>query len=586
MTLKDIKIRPGVIKDDTERKAGATRGGRRWIDSNRIRFVNNAPEKIGGWEKFIETITLGKTRGALTWLDNAGTKRVALGTHKKLYIVEGLTLINITPIRKTTTPSGPFTTVSASLVVNVDDSSNGASAGDYIEISSASAVGGITLDGNYEIKTIVDGDNYTIEHSVPASSSASGGGTPTIEYEIQVGREDATAGAGYGVGGYGQGTYGTVRTDTILLQPRTWTLHAWGQNLVAGHSDGNIYEWTLDSSVRAAILANAPTNNAGIFVTEEKHLVALGAGGDNMKIEWCSQDANTVWTAADTNTAGGRTLIGGEEIYAGLKTRGTNLIFTDSAVWSMTFIGSLDVFGFQQVSAASSGIIGPHGAVEVDGVVYWMGLNDFYMYDGVVRRITNSKENRRHVFDNLTKDQGHKVYCGANTLFSEVWWPYPTSTENDRYIKYNYDSEVWDVGVIARTAIVDRTTFDNPIMVGADGFIYKHESTNDDDGSAMNEFIVSAPFEIAEGDRIMDILEIIPDMTNVSGSIDLALLVRDYPQDTETTIPAGAVTATTDKLDDFRASGRQAALKIGSSATGTRWRWGTVRMDIVATGHR
>lgn len=587
MRTVEFNVSPGVVKDDTERRAARKGRKRRWVDSDRIRFVGGLPQKLGGWQKFIsDAAVIGKGRGMLSWISNSNVKYIAIGTHKKLYAMTGLALYNITPIRATDTPTDPFTTTASSAEVLVASVGHGAVVGDYVEISGASAVGGITIDGNYLITGVPDGDSFTIDHTSAATSSASGGGSVTLQFEIQSGLEDSTEGAGYGVGGYGSGTYGTSRATSILIAARTWRLEQWGEYLVACHSGGSIYEWQLDTGVRAQVLSNAPTDNKGIFVTDEQHLVALGAGGDELKVEWSDQSDNTTWSPTDTNTAGGRTLAGGEKIQTGLRTRGSNLILTDSAAWLMTFIGGQDVFGFAQASAKGSGIIGPNAATEVDGTCYWMGNGDFFVFDGFVRRLPNSQEIRRFVFDNLTEVQREKVYCVSNTAFSEIWWFYPTSTENDMYVKYTYagDGGVWDVGTMARTAAIDRSTFTTPMMMGDDGYIYQHETGNDDDGSAMNEYIRSGIYEVGDGNQMFDVLGIIPDVANLTGSLDVTLLSREYPHGTEESTDAGDITTSTTKLDDFRASGRQLGFQIGSAFAGTEWRWGTMRFEIEETG--
>lgn len=578
--LREIVIKPGVVKDETELAAHG-----RWTDSNRIRFVRGLPQKLGGWAKQVSSTFDGKCRGLLAWQDAASVARLGVGTHTKLYALEGETFFDITPLRESGSLTDPFTTTSGSAIVAVADAGHATVAGDYVNYSGASAVGGITIDGAYIVKTVVDGNNYTIEHSASASSSASGGGTVAYEYEIHIGLEDGTQGTGYGVGTYGSGTYGTARSSYILLPPRVWSLDQWGQYLLACPRDGNIYEWQLNTAVRAALVANAPINNIGILVTDEKHLVALGAGGNKLLVQWCDQDDNTNWTVSDQTTAGSRNLVGGSEILFGIRTRGTNLIFTNAAVFTMTFVGGGGTFGFNTVAAGASGIIAPRAAVEINGVVFWMGLNDFYLFDGVVRPIPNSKDNRRFVFDNLVGDQAGKVFCGANTLFSEIWWFYSTATEIDRYIKVNLEDWSWDVGALVRTAMIDRDEFANPLLAGGDGYIYAHESGNDDDAAAMGEHIQSAPRQIGDGHHTMEIFNVIPDFEDLSGTVTLTLLTRYYPHDTEIQRAVGSVTTTTTKMD-MRASGRQTALKLSDSGVGDFWRLGTVRMEVERGGER
>jgi hypothetical protein len=316
--------------------------------------------------------------------------------------------------------------------------------------------------------------------------------------------------------------------------------------------------------------------------------VALGAGGDKMKVEWCDQGDNTVWTPSDINTAGGRQLTGGSEILFGMRGTGTNLIFTDASVWAMTFIGGNDVFGFRQVGDGAAGIIGQRAACAVGGLVWWMGQNDFYYFDGIVRRIPNSRDIRRFVFDNIAKPERGKVYCSVNTLFNEIWWLYPTELECDRYVKFNYEDRVWDTGSLDRTAMIDAGLFDYPVMAGADRYLYDHEYGANADGAAMGETLESAPFPLASGgDRAIEILGLLPDFENLDGTIAVSVLVRDYPQGDETEVVLGSAGATTERVDDDRASGRIARVKFAGSETREQvWRLGAFLLDLDTGGSR
>ncbi len=582
--IREFTVYPGVVKDDTALGAKP-----RWVDSNRIRFVKGYAQKLGGWEKRTAMAFAGVCRAMLAWLDATKTARIALGTHTKLIAVESAIYTNITPYRREVTLGlDPFTTTSGSPLVNVADTNNGAGVGDTVNFSGATAVNGITLDGDYIIVSLVDSDNYVVDAGTDATGTSSGGGASVdAKYEISIGRIDGQFGAGWGVGPYGQGTYGTPRSSVFLLNARTWTLDQWGQYLVACPRDGNIYEWQLNPSVRAQLLPNAPTGVAGIWVTDEKHLVAYGLSNDAMRLEWSDQDDNTVWAPSDLNTAGGRTLVGGSQIVLGMRTGRGNFILTDGSAWEMLFVGGLNPFGFEQVGSGAVGAIGPQAARDVQGVAYWMGFNDFYRYDGVISTIPRSKEIRRFVFDNLVAAQRDKVHCWVNTLFSELWWFYTDTLENNRYVKVNWETWDWDVGVLDRTAAVDRGVFENPIAVDASSFLYNHESGNDADGVAMNEFIISSPRDIDQQARFVDILAYIPDFKDLTGSIKAELIVRGYPQRSGETINMGLVTPTTDFLDDFRASGRQAQLRVGCTQTlGTFWRMGVQHMEIEDAGER
>lgn len=578
--IAEISYQAGVVKDETE-----LAGRPRWTDSEKIRFVRGLPQKLGGWAKQSTTEFSGICRGLLSWLTAGGIAYIAIGTHSKLYARTGDTDNNITPLETSGMLTDPFTVTSGSATVAVTHSGHTRSVGDSVSFSGASAVGGITPDGEYTVVSVVSSSQYTITHSSAASSGATGGGSVSYEYEIHIGNQDATQGAGYGVGAYGEGTWGTARDTFVLLPPRVWSLDQWGEYLVACPRGGSIYEWQLDGSVRAQVLSNAPTQNLGIFVTAEKHLVALEPDGQKMRLEWSDQDDNTTWTPSDQNTAGGRTLTGGSELLFGLPTRGTNLLFTDASVWTMTFIGGQDVFGFDQVAAGASGIISPRAAVDVDGVVYWMGFNDFYYYDGAVRRIRNSKDIRRFVFDNLSLQQRGKCYAFPNTLFSEIWFFYPITTEIGRYVKVNYDDWSWDVGTLVRTAGIDRGVFPLPILAGTDNLLYNHESGVNDDGAAIESYIKGSPREIAKGGQFVKVSSIIPDFKDQAGVVKLSLFTRHYPMDLEFEQTIGYVSQVANKID-CRASGRQASLQIGSETVGSFWRLGTVKVEFDAGGTR
>jgi hypothetical protein len=578
--LVEIAYKSGVVKDETE-----LAGRPRWRDSDRIRFVRGLPQKVGGWEKYLDTAFTGVARAMMAWQDSSSVARLAVGTECKVEVLESDTWVDITPVRLSGTLTDPFDTTAGSTTVTVNHAGNGVNVGDFVTFSDATAVGGITIDGEYQATTIVT-DGFTIEHTVSAGTTVTGGGgTVTYSYQLNCGTVDATRGQGYGIGNYGEGTYGTASDSFVILSPRIWFLEQWGEYLLASPSGGSIYEWQLQSTTPAALLTNAPTSNKGIMVTEEQHLVALGAGGNKMRLEWCDQSDNTDWTPSDVNTAGGRDLQGGSEIVGGIRTRGTNLIFTDAAVWTMTHIGGLDTFGFEQASSGASGMIAPHAACDVDGVGFWMGINDFYLWDGVVRRVPNSKDIRRFVFDNITRIQREKCFAFCNTMFSEIWWLYPTGTEITRYVKYNYDDRAWDVGTLVRTAGIDRGTFDLPLMADASSFVQQHESGVDDDGSAMNEFIESTPKNVRAGNAMLDVLSFYPDFKNVTGPIDLVLLTRDYPQAAEEKHEIGALVGGTTRID-CRARGRQAGLRISSDLIGTDWRLGTVHVEVVEGGQR
>jgi len=589
-----FRFAPGVVKDATELAASWTRSKRRWTDSDRIRFVGGLIQKLGGWAHQANGVFIGMCRGLLAWVDNTGVTQLAIGTNNKLYAVQVDTFNNITPIRKTSALTDPFTFTNTSADVVVTDAVHGAVNGDYVEITNTTEVAGITISGNYLVKS-ASANEYTITHSSAANADIAGGGSVTIEYEISAGRVDGEQGTGWGVGPYGgradPGGYGYGEAaigEFLALPPLTWTLDKWGEYLIANPRGGSIYEWQLSTSTRAAVLANAPTTVNAIFTTEEKHLVALR---NDLVVQWCNQGENAVWSPSDQNSAGSREISGGSELLFGIPTRGTNLIFTDASVWTMTNIGGQDVFGFDQAAVGAAGIIGPRAAADAAGVVGWMGLGDFYYYDGAVRLMPNSSDIKQFVYDNLTDLQKEKVYCGTNSQFTEWWWLYATGTEIDRYVKVNYTDWSWDIGTLTRTALIDRGIFDNPIMTGTDGIIYKHEHGSDDIAgtatatSSMAEFAESSPYALADGRAHMDIVSIIPDYTNVTGDLTITILTRDFPQATKVSTALGTVTGTTTKVDP-RISGKYVSYKHGASSIGGHWRMGSATFVVEPGGER
>lgn len=587
MAVRTLKFRPGVVKDETPLTAQPY-----FTDSNLIRFVNGQVEKIGGWTPYTASLFNGICRGMFPWRDSSSTRRVAIGTHKRLYVEENGTLHDITPIRATTTDlANAFTTTSGFDIVELNDTSHGASAGDGIIVAQAAAVGGITPDGAYEVLAVVDANNLLFRHSAAATSTATGGGAGTdIQYQISIGRESAIEGLGYGVGGFGSGTYNTARTSELILPPRVWSLDRFNANLIACPRDGEIYEWTLATATPAAVVSNAPSTAIGIFVTEENYLVALAPDGDFMRVEWSGQDANTVWSPVATNTAGGRTLTGGNKLLQGVKIRGTNLLLTDSSIWTMTFIGGLDVFGFdRQGEGGDEGALSQRACVAVDGVAYWVGRNNFFMFDGVIRRMPRTEDINDFVFDNLEFDQSEKAFAKHMSEHNEIWFFYPVGDEISRYVKYNLSERCWDIGGLVRTDMIDKGIFPNPLMCGVDGTIYSHETGNDDDGSAMNEYARTSPIELSQGNKLMEINRMLPDFKNLSGTIEVDVITKENPQADETVNFNNGQPYTCDsdtEQIDINESGRQAQFQIGSSTAGTHWRNGEHKIDVQPLGER
>lgn len=333
-----------------------------------------------------------------------------------------------------------------------------------------------------------------------------------------------------------------------------------------------------------------------MFVSPERHVFLLGTDMDAagvsstlnpMRVLFSDQGDETTYITTATNLAGDVVLSEGNTLVAGKSTRLVNLIWTDTALYTARHIGDIDfVFEFQ-LAGTSCGLIGPNAAAVVDGRAYWMASNkQFYVYQGGQPQVIPCPV-QDHVFDNMDPAQREKVYASHNSMFNEIWWLYPhDSTECDRYVVFNYLENNWTVGTFARSAMVDRGVYDEPYMAGVDGSLYSHENGVDANGGVFSSSLTSAPFDLADGDRVAELRRIVPDLTLDTGSsVFFTLKHRRYPVATETSETARQVGASTEKLD-YRVQARQMALTISSNGVGDNWRLGDIRMDITPGGFR
>jgi len=308
---------------------------------------------------------------------------------------------------------------------------------------------------------------------------------------MSTGREDAAQNLGFGGGFYGTGYFGTQRPATGTYSEATsWSLDNFGQYLVGVHYDtGTLVEWQLGSSAVAAPVANAPTNNLGLVVTEERFIFLLGAGGEPRKVQWCDKEANTTWTPAATNEAGDFTLQTTGQIMQGLNTRGQTLIITDSDAFSAKYLGPPYVYGFNRVGT-SCGAVSRMSAVDTDMGAFWMGQKGFFGFDGnSVKELPC--EVHDYVFDDINVNQQSKIWALSNTEFSEVWWFYPSanSLEIDRYVAVDLLENHWLIGNLSRTGGVPRGVFRTPIMGGEYSETITYNVTVADDGG--NKYYIS-----------------------------------------------------------------------------------------------
>ena len=615
MPLTQLNFQPGL---DTENTPTGAEG--KWVDGDKIRFRKGLPQKIGGWTKFSTAYYVGVGRALEQWFALSGSRFEALGTDRKVYAFTAGNSQDITPIRGSIDVLvNAITTTTSSNILTITDAGHGATAGDFVTLSgTTAAVGGIpaaTLDAEYEILTISNTNAYTIQSSATASANAGPTANCTAAYQISTGPSVQTFGYGWGSGTWGNSTWGTQRsTSNVILDARLWSINNWGEDLIITQRDGSTYEWDTSlgmSNNRAEVIANAPTNSTlSMISTETRHVVCLGtetaigntASQDKMFIRWSDQENYNEWTPNVTNSAGSQRIAGGSEIRCARPAKGTMLIWTDTTMQSMAFIGPPFIFGFRQLGN-DCGAVGLNSAIVVDDVAYWMSDGQFFRYAGSVQEIPCPILN--HVFENINKAQYAQVYAGQNSNFSEVIWYYcsSTATQCDRYAIYNYLENSWCFGNMPRSTYQDNGVELNPLateyfpnsnvtsittingVTQGRSIIYAQESGVDADGAALPAYIQSGDGDIADGETFSFINKIIPDFQNQTGNTVITLNVKDYPNDSATVGETLTVNNTT-RFVNTRIRGRQSNVKIENNNIGDNWRFGTLRINIKQDGKR
>jgi len=614
MPLTQLNFQPGI---DTENTPTGAEG--KWVDGDKIRFRKGLPQKIGGWTKFSTDYYVGVGRALEQWFALDGSRLEALGTDRKVYAYASGTSQDITPIRSTEALVNAISTTSSSDIITITDTTHGAIQGDFVTLSSVSTdVGGIpaaTLDAEYEILSIANVDAYTIQSSATATSSVGPTANCTVTYQLNIGPSEQTFGYGWGAGTWSAGTWNTPRTSSqITLDARLWSINNWGEDLIITQKDGGTYEWDTSGGMtdnRATVIANAPTNSTlSLVSTETRHVVCMGtettigdiATQDKMFIRWSDQENYNQWTPNVTNSAGSQRIAGGSEIRCARPAKGTILVWTDTTMQSMSFIGPPFIFGFRQLGN-DCGAVGLNSAMVIDDVAYWMSDGQFFRYAGSVQEIPCPILN--HVFEDINKTQYAQVYAAQNSEFSEVIWYYCSSSadQNDRYVIYNYLENSWYFGTMDRSTYQDNGVELNPLateylstsnastistingLTEGRSLIYAQESGVDADGSALTAYIQSGDGDIADGETFSFINKVIPDFQNQTGNTVITLSVKDYPNDTATVGETLTVNNTT-RFVNTRIRGRQSNIKIENNNIGDNWRFGTLRVNIKQDGKR
>ena len=614
MPLTQLNFQPGI---DTENTATGAEG--KWIDCDKVRFRKGLPQKIGGWIKFSQSYYVGVGRALEQWYALTGTRFEALGTDRKVYAYSAGTSQDITPIRSTEALVNAISTTSSSAIVTITDTAHGADVGDFVTLSSVSIdVGGIpaaTLDAEYEILSISNVDAYTIQSSATASSAVGPIANCTVNYQLNIGPSLQTFGYGWSSGAWSAGTWGTARTTSnVTIDARLWSINNWGEDLIITQKDGGTYEWDTSGGMtdnRATAIANAPTTSTSSLVsTETRHVICMGTETtigtpttqDKMFIRWSDQENYNQWTPNVTNSAGSQRIAGGSEIRCARPAKGTILVWTDTTMQSMSFIGPPFIFGFRQLGN-DCGAVGLNSAMVIDDVAYWMSDGQFFRYAGSVQEIPCPILN--HVFDDINKIQYAQVYAAQNSNFSEVIWYYCSSSSDqcDRYVIYNYLENSWYFGTMDRSTYQDNGVEFNPLateylstsnattistingLTEGRSLIYAQESGVNADGAALPAFIQSGDGDIADGETFSFINKVIPDFQDQTGNTVITLSVKDYPNDTATVGETLTVNNTT-RFVNTRIRGRQSNIKIENTAVGDNWRFGTLRVNIKQDGKR
>jgi len=630
-------MRPGITKDVSTYMA---EGG--WVDCDKIRFRASRPEKLGGWVGEIVSqytnednqLFTGVARAITSWTDLNSKKYFAVGSHQKVELFFEGQIYDITPSRGEVTLTDALTLTEGSSEALITDVAHGALEGDWIfVVSQEHPVYGVTLSGAYQIVDVVDDNSYTINIGLSgfssafssafgsgavssslipwssAFSSAFGGnesGEMVIRYYLQNGAQSngnltGWSGGTWDTPGEADGGYGMPRAGVGGLNLRQWSFDNWGEDLIACMREGKLYQWdaTDGPTVELQEISGAPEQNLFVLVSQpSRHLISFGCNlsgsgiFDPLTIRWAEQESLTDWTITSTNSAGEYRLPKGNSIVGAVQTRSEIVVFTETDVYSMRYVGGNDIFEFTpmgtNISVASS-----HSFIDLNGTIYWMGIDNFYVYDGVVRILPSTLD--KFIFHQegeglLDLSQKEKTYCGINKEYNELWWLYQKEDTDEigNYIKLNFEEGVWDFGTINRTVWLDKGTFTKPYAIDSNGKLFIHEVGKDDDSRPMEAFITTAYFDIDDGDQLVFLDKIVPDVRLAANrNIEITVYTKKYPHPNADIVTKGPYYfGDTSGKVSARARGRQVAVKFKASATGADFEIGKMRVSFQEDGGR
>ena len=640
MVLQKLEFRPGI---NTELPDYANENG--WTDGDKIRFRVGYPEKIGGWAKKGDNQFIGAARAMKQWTTLDRDNLIGIGTSLKYFIEDGGVFYDITPIRETTGAGDvTFSASQGSSVITVSDTNHGAREGDFVTFSGAASLGGAmtaaVLNQEYQIQTAPTTGTYTInaraattgvnqyytggaiDDSAALVTATSGdtntGGSSTVgAYQVQTGIDVTLFGNGWGAGVWSRGAWNSRATIVVQSEIlRLWQHDTFGEDLIFNIRNGPIFYWDASggASQRGIFLKdltnaqNSPIVAKQVMVSDvDRHVIAFGCNplGSNVQdpllIRFSAQENPADWTPLTTNTAGDLRIGSGTAIVQAVETRQEILVFTDQALHSMQFIGPPYTFGINRISENIT-IRSPNAAVAIGDAVYWMGKDQFYVYNGNVNQLQCTV--REKILRDINDDQLEKIFVGVNSGYQEIWWFYPSLNSNDvdKYVVYNYDANIWYYGTLNRTAWIDRGVTDYPVAAGTDGILYNHEYEADDQSGtspvAIESFIQSAPIDLGDGEVFSYVRKMIPDVTfrtstNPAPQVDFTIDAFNYngglqvSSDTANIVKSSSVPVEqyTEKVD-LRVRGRAISVKISSDQVGTTWRTGLNRLDIRPDGKR
>jgi hypothetical protein len=631
MPLASFKFKAGINKENTDY---SEEGG--WVNANLIRFRKGVAEKVGGWIKAVENTFQGIGRALHSWIALDGTKFLGLGTTWKYYIEAGAVLNDVTPIRSTTAAGDvTFSATDGSSTITVSDTANGSLLNDFVTFSGAVSLGGLitadVLNQEYQIQSIVDADSYTITAkdtsgvtvTANASDTGNGGSSVVGEYQINVGLDDYVQSTGWGVNAFGAGAWGSSSPLSANNQLRLWTHDNFGEDLVINPRGGGIYYWDESNGLatRAEELSGisganqVPTVGLQVITSEtDRHLIVLGSdplsGGtrtgsvDPMLVAFSDQENALDFEPTATNTAGSVRLSSGSQIIGGIKSRQEVLIWTDTSLYSMQFIGPPLTFALNLINEGV-GLLAPKAAGNTPAGVIFMSKQGFHIYNGAVQKLRCSVKD--YVYSDLDMSQSFKCFAAVNQEFGEIWFFYPSledgTGEISRYVLYNYEENVWSIGSLVRHAWQESGVENKPLATGGSDssyYLYSHEEGSNDDTNPMtNVFIESADLDIGDGENFAFIKKVLPDVkfltetdTNTP-TINFVLKRRDFSNQSLTTDSTTQITAASTE-GFLRSRGRQFVLRFESDDDNVspannkdfKWRLGSTRLDVQASGRR